>query len=151
MPEEPVFHLEGNAFIKSGKINVQTMSEIVGMNAFGPTVSQFLFQSAAGKFQPAAIEVSAEFFGAGHPNQDRRGIGHFAKTPLAFPEGHVGLAEQSIALLPLSTEDGDQKRGDANNEKEKLDMKDWVIGHRIAKKWSLVARRAIEQQKGQTR
>jgi hypothetical protein len=122
MPEKPVFHLEGNAFFKRGKINVQTMSEIVGMNAFGPSVSQLLFQSAPGEFQPAAIEVSAQFFCARHPNKDWGGIGHFAKAPLAFPESHVCLAEQSIALLPLSTQDSHQKRGDADYEKEKLDV-----------------------------
>src|SRR5262249_48853751 len=80
MPPQAIFHFKWNSFIKGGKINVEAMTEIVRMNAFAPAISHFLFQSPAGKFQPAAIAVRAKFFGVCHPNHNWRGVSHFAKT-----------------------------------------------------------------------
>src|SRR6266403_1595990 len=111
MATEPIFHFKWGAFLKRKNVSVQSMSEILRMYTFGPTISQLLFESSASEFQPASIAVGAEFFGVRHPNHYRGRIGHFAKAPLAFPQRYVRLAEQSIALLPLVAENRHQERG----------------------------------------
>ena len=61
VPSEPIFRFERYVFFKGGNVSVQNIRKIVGMNTFSPTVSQFLFQSSAGKFQPATVAVRESF------------------------------------------------------------------------------------------
>src|SRR5271167_4559488 len=54
------------------------------MNAFGPTVTQFLRQGAAREFQPALVEKNAQHVRAGDPDHHRRRVGHMAEALFAF-------------------------------------------------------------------
>ena len=60
----PIVHREGPAGIKGLGINFESMGQIVGMNAFSPTISDLLLQSSSAEVEPRLIDEGAEFVGA---------------------------------------------------------------------------------------
>ena len=61
---ETVLHGEGKTLIEGLGVDGEAPFEVVGVNTFGPSVAEFLLEGAAGKDEPAAVEIGAEFVDA---------------------------------------------------------------------------------------
>src|SRR5450432_3098870 len=95
---QAVFSGEWLPRVKGICIDCKTSVEVVAVNTIGPPIAELLFQRAAGKVEPALVEKDAEFVCARHPEHDRRGVGHDAKTSLALPQRFFSLlAPRNVA------------------------------------------------------
>src|SRR5262245_28935186 len=110
---QPVLHHEWLSRIERAGVNLQALLQVVSMHAFTPAISKILFHTAAGKIQPWLVKESAELVGAGHPDQNRRGIRHDTKPRLAF----VQLRLSSYALLDHCRQ---KQQGNRKNDEKYL-------------------------------
>src|SRR6185312_7632042 len=60
--------------------------EILGMDARGPAVAEFVVERTPGEREPRAIDVDVAAVGIGHPERHRRLVRHHAKAGLALLE-----------------------------------------------------------------
>ncbi len=68
---QTVFHFEWYLFIKCCDVGFKASVKIIGMDAFYPSVTHFLFKRPTGKFKPWFIEIIAEFVSPRGPDQRR--------------------------------------------------------------------------------
>jgi hypothetical protein len=68
------------------------------VHALGPPISHLLFQTAAGKLQPAFVKKSAQFVDAGHPDQNWGGVSNYPETLLALAQGRLTRLQLPINL-----------------------------------------------------
>src|SRR4030095_5723591 len=87
MAPQPIFHLELFPVIKSSAIRIETSFKVAGMNAFIPTVSEFLLHCPASKIQPSLIEKRTKLVLAGKPDHHRRGVRQEMKESFTRLEG----------------------------------------------------------------
>ena len=95
---------------------------IVWMHAFDPSGAYFLLHASACKFEPRFVEIIAKAIRSGHPNQHRRGIGHYLEPRLAFPQplfsmlllGNVPVYRIIRNLLAGSRSNWNCDNGDTN-------------------------------------
>src|SRR5213078_2328692 len=86
---EPVLHDKRFAPIECVRVNLETPLQIVRVHAFGPAISHFLLDCAAGKLHPGFVKESAEFVRPGHPDKDRSRVSHDPETLLAFAQARL--------------------------------------------------------------
>ena len=96
-----VVHLERLAGIEGLCVDVHAAGQVVGMDAFGPAVAEFLLERAAGEVQPGLVEISAEFVHAAHPDQHGCGIGHAPEARFTFAQRLVRLEAPALRLRLL--------------------------------------------------
>ena len=71
--------------------------QVSGVNAFGPTVTEFLIEPAPCKLQPPLIEETAELIRVRHPDHHRCRIRDGAKAGLAFAK--LFFSQPAFSLL----------------------------------------------------
>ena len=84
MPPQTVLRGEGIARGENIAVALRCLVPIVRMDALPPAAPKFLLHGATGKLEPGFVEEGATLVFAGHPDQDRRGIGRGLKAFLAF-------------------------------------------------------------------
>ena len=83
-PPKAVFHLEFPQRLIRQQVGAHAGFEIIGMDVFRPSVSQFLLQRAPGEIEPRLVEGNAQAVRAGLPKQHGRGVSRAAEAPFAF-------------------------------------------------------------------
>ena len=61
------------------------------MYAFRPPCADFLLHTSASELEPRLVEIIAKGICSGHPNQDRRRIGHRLETRFAFTQSFFNV------------------------------------------------------------
>ena len=87
-PPHAVFHSKCPPGVKGTIIGIHTLLQIIGVDTFAPSVSEFLLQGAAREVEPWLVEVRAKFVVTRHPDHDGGLIGHEPEATFALTESH---------------------------------------------------------------
>ena len=79
---QPILGHKRPSLVERGCVAGQATHNVVRMHACRPPVAQLVLQRATGKRQPGRVDMNASLGRIGHPDQDRRSVGH---DPQAFP------------------------------------------------------------------
>src|ERR1700688_2927750 len=73
---EAIFHPERLSGVECRQEDIEASLQIVWIYAFRPSTADFLLHRSASEFKPRFVEIIAEGIRSGHPNQNRRSVGH---------------------------------------------------------------------------
>ncbi len=118
---EPVLHLERLLAVEMRGVHVDAPVEVVGVDALGPSATEFLLQRPPGEREPGGVEVRAPLVQPGHPHEHRGRVGHGPEAALALEQRHLDLLPLGDLALSRLVEpgvvDGDGGlSGDAGHE-----------------------------------
>src|SRR5580700_9296232 len=120
---EPVFHPERFSGVEGRQEAIETALHIVWMHSFRPSCAHFLLHGSASEIEPRFVEVVAKAIRSGHPNQDRRLIGHYLKASFAFTKLLFGaLLLRDVAIYGVIHDLFPGSRCDRNREKGYVDL-----------------------------
>ena len=120
MMAQAVVHAELLAPVEGRYVGFQAAFKIVRMDAFGPAIAELLFQAAAGKVEPALVEVVALLVDASRPDQRLSRVGKRAEVLFALDElafDPVPLADQVV-----DAEHDEREEFDAHQHPERGDQ-----------------------------
>src|SRR6185295_3595653 len=90
-PTQAVLQFERLSLVEGIDVRFQAEIKVLGMHAFHPAVSQFLFCRPPGEVQPAFIEIGALPAYIRDPNEHGRRIRNGTEACFALPKRSLGL------------------------------------------------------------
>src|SRR5262249_43087195 len=123
-----------------GIVSCDATIDVVGIDAVGPAVTNFLFDCAAGEVDPLLVEIAARLVDAGYPYHHRRCIGHCPESLFALAKRIGGFS--AICDIVHDRQDAilaaDERPAQADFHPEKLAR--FVSGSPLKNLWLAIGR-----------